>query len=73
MSLDSGRTLAFLLYPTLANQKGTPVRLMQSRFLKELPDSRYEIHNAPPIGDLVGSDLTANQDGAGTAEGINIT
>jgi len=36
----------FLLYPTLANQKGTPVRLMQSRFLKELPDSRYEIHNA---------------------------
>lgn len=36
----------YLLYPTLANQKGTPVRLMQSRFIKELPDSKYEIHNA---------------------------
>ena len=36
----------YLLYPTLANQKGTPVRLMQSRFLKELPDSKYELHNA---------------------------
>ncbi len=35
-----------LLYPTLANQKGTPVRLMQSRFIKELPKSRYELHNA---------------------------
>ncbi len=36
----------YLLYPTLANQKGTPVRLMQSRFIKELSDSKYEIHNA---------------------------
>ncbi|MEK9784006.1 MAG: ATP-dependent helicase, partial [Opitutales bacterium] len=36
----------YLLYPTLANQKGTPVRLMQSRFLKELPDTIYEKHNA---------------------------
>ncbi len=35
-----------LTYPSLANQKGTPVRLMQSRFLKELPESRYELHNA---------------------------
>jgi DNA helicase-2/ATP-dependent DNA helicase PcrA len=35
-----------LLYPTLANQKGAPIRLMQSRFLKELPSSRYELHNA---------------------------
>ncbi|MEL0098585.1 MAG: ATP-dependent helicase, partial [Opitutae bacterium] len=34
-----------LLYPTLANQKGTPVRMMQSRFLKELPESRYEVLN----------------------------
>ena len=34
-----------LLYPTLANQKGTPVRLMQSRFIKELPESRYELLN----------------------------
>ncbi len=36
----------YLLYPTLANQKGAPVRLMQSRFLKELPESKYELHNA---------------------------
>ena len=35
-----------LLYPTLANQKGAPIRLMQSRFLKELPESRYELENA---------------------------
>jgi DNA helicase-2/ATP-dependent DNA helicase PcrA len=35
-----------LLYPTLANQKGMPVRLMQSRFIKELPESRYELFNA---------------------------
>jgi DNA helicase-2/ATP-dependent DNA helicase PcrA len=35
-----------LLYPTLANQKGMPVRLMQSRFIKELPESRYELLNA---------------------------
>ena len=34
-----------LLYSMLSNQKGTPVRLMQSRFLKELPDSRYELLN----------------------------
>ena len=36
----------YLLYPTLANQKGAPIRLMQSRFLKELPESKYELHNA---------------------------
>ncbi|MDG1173151.1 MAG: ATP-dependent helicase [Opitutales bacterium] len=35
-----------ILFPTLANQKGTPVRLMQSRFIKELPESRYELLNA---------------------------
>ena len=44
-STQAERSL-YLLYPTLANQKGTPVRLMQSRFIKELPDSKYEIHNA---------------------------
>lgn len=33
-----------LLYPTLANQKGTPVRMLQSRFIKELAESRYELH-----------------------------
>ena len=35
-----------LLYPTLATQKGTPIRLMQSRFIKELPESSYELHRA---------------------------
>ena len=36
-------TLSSFSLPTLANQKGTPIRLMQSRFLKELPESRYEL------------------------------
>jgi DNA helicase-2/ATP-dependent DNA helicase PcrA len=35
-----------LVFPMLSNQKGTPVRLVQSRFLKELPESQYELHNA---------------------------
>ncbi len=35
-----------LLFPTMANQKGMPVRLMQSRFIKELCESSYEMHNA---------------------------
>jgi hypothetical protein len=30
----------------LSNQKGVPVRLIQSRFLKEIPESRYNLHNA---------------------------
>jgi DNA helicase-2/ATP-dependent DNA helicase PcrA len=35
-----------MIYPMLSSQKGTPVRLMQSRFLKEIPDGCYEILNA---------------------------
>jgi DNA helicase II / ATP-dependent DNA helicase PcrA len=35
-----------LVFPMLSNQKGTPIRLMQSRFLKELPEGQYELHNA---------------------------
>ena len=35
-----------MIYPMLSSQKGTPVRLMQSRFLKEIPDTRYEMLNA---------------------------
>ncbi len=35
-----------LVFPMLSNQRGTPVRLMQSRFIKEIPDSQYERHNA---------------------------
>ena len=34
-----------LVFPMLSNQKGTPVRLMQSRFLKEIDDSRYDLLN----------------------------
>ena len=34
-----------LVFPMLSNQKGTPVRLMQSRFLKDIDDSRYELLN----------------------------
>ena len=32
-----------MIYPMLSSQKGTPVRLMQSRFLKELPETKYEL------------------------------
>ena len=35
-----------MIYPMLSSQKGTPVRLMQSRFLKELPEAKYELLNA---------------------------
>ncbi len=35
-----------LIYPMLSSQKGTPVRMIQSRFLKEIPENRYELLNA---------------------------
>jgi DNA helicase-2/ATP-dependent DNA helicase PcrA len=34
-----------LVYPMLSSQNGTQIRLMQSRFLKELPQTRYELYN----------------------------
>ncbi len=34
-----------LIYPMLSSQNGTQIRLMQSRFLKELPQTGYEIYN----------------------------
>ncbi len=34
-----------LVFPMLSNQKGTPVRLLQSRFLKEIDGSRYDLLN----------------------------
>ena len=34
-----------LVFPMLSNQKGSPVRLMQSRFLKDIDDSRYDLLN----------------------------
>ena len=34
-----------MIYPMLSSQKGTPVRLMQSRFLKELPETKYQLLN----------------------------
>ena len=43
-----------LVFPMLSNQKGTPVRLMQSRFIKEIPDSHYHLHNAHTTFDRSG-------------------
>ena len=34
-----------LVFPMLSSQKGTPVRLMQSRFIKDIDDSRYDLLN----------------------------
>ena len=34
-----------LVFPMLSSQNGTQIRLMQSRFLKELPQTRYELYN----------------------------
>ena len=38
----------FLTFPMLSNQKGTPVRLQMSRFIRELPESQYEVEQPPP-------------------------
>ena len=38
-------TSLHLIYPMLSSQNGTQIRLMQSRFLKELPQTGYEIYN----------------------------
>jgi DNA helicase-2/ATP-dependent DNA helicase PcrA len=34
-----------LVFPMLSSQNGTQIRLMQSRFLKELPQTGYELYN----------------------------
>jgi DNA helicase-2/ATP-dependent DNA helicase PcrA len=34
-----------LVFPMLSSQNGTQIRLMQSRFLKELPQTTYELYN----------------------------
>ena len=34
-----------LVFPMLSSQNGTQIRMMQSRFLKELPQSGYELYN----------------------------
>ena len=34
-----------LIFPMLSSQNGTQIRLMQSRFLKELPQTGYELYN----------------------------
>ena len=41
----TGGTLIAPCIPYAFNQNGTPVRLMQSRFIKEIDDSRYELVN----------------------------
>ena len=38
----------FLTFPMLSNQKGTPVRLQMSRFVRELPETQYEVEQPPP-------------------------
>ena len=37
-----------LTYPMLSDQKGTPVRMQPSRFVRELPDEQLEVHRQPP-------------------------
>lgn len=34
-----------LIFPMLSSQNGTQIRMMQSRFLKELPQTGYELYN----------------------------
>ena len=34
-----------LVFPMLSSQNGTQIRMMQSRFLKELPQTGYELYN----------------------------
>ena len=34
-----------LCFPMLSSQNGTQIRMMQSRFLKELPQTGYELYN----------------------------
>ena len=33
----------FLTFPMLSQQKGTPVRMQMSRFVRELPETQYEV------------------------------
>ena len=37
-----------LTYPMLSDQKGTPVRMQPSRFVRELPDEQLEVRRQPP-------------------------
>ena len=38
----------YLTFPMLSNQKGTPVRLQMSRFVRELPETQYEVEQPLP-------------------------
>jgi DNA helicase-2/ATP-dependent DNA helicase PcrA len=38
----------FMIFPMLSNQKGTPVRMQLSRFIRELPDTHYEVEKPTP-------------------------
>jgi superfamily I DNA/RNA helicase len=44
--IHSGRTLLAPCFPHAFKSKRNPDRLMQSRFLKELPESHYDSYNA---------------------------
>ncbi|MGE4550536.1 MAG: ATP-dependent helicase [Opitutales bacterium] len=37
-----------LTYPMLSEQKGAPVRMQPSRFVRELPDDQFEVRRQPP-------------------------
>ena len=59
-----------LVFPMLSNQKGTPVRLLQSRFLKEIDNSRYELLNVhSSLSRFGGSSSGWNQYGRGSYGG----
>ena len=38
----------FLTFPMLSQQKGTPVRMPMSRFVRELPETQYEVEQPRP-------------------------
>ena len=38
----------FMIFPMLSHQKGTPVRMQLSRFIRELPDTHYEVEKPAP-------------------------
>jgi DNA helicase-2/ATP-dependent DNA helicase PcrA len=38
----------FMIFPMLSHQKGTPVRMQLSRFIRELPESHYEVEKPAP-------------------------
>tara|TARA_Y100001934_G_scaffold282570_1_gene396927 strand:+ start:634 stop:2721 length:2088 start_codon:yes stop_codon:yes gene_type:complete len=48
VAVTRAREGLYLTYPMLSDQKGTPVRMQPSRFVRELPDEQLEVHRQPP-------------------------